>query len=66
LKSQRSVVTVISMAIVHLMRRQISDKAVMDSLDMHLGRSARTIKMHFTEPVTFGFFWFFNDRTVHA
>jgi hypothetical protein len=22
--------------------------------------------MRFTEPVTFGFFWFFNDRTVLA
>jgi hypothetical protein len=32
MKSQRSVVTAISMAIVHLMRRHMSDKAVMDGL----------------------------------
>jgi hypothetical protein len=25
---------------------------------VHPGRSARTLKIHFTEPVTFGFFWF--------
>jgi hypothetical protein len=30
------------------------------------GRSARTLIIHFTEPVTFGFFWFFTDRTVRA
>jgi hypothetical protein len=23
-------------------------------------------KIHFTEPVTFGFFWLFTDRTVRA
>jgi hypothetical protein len=66
LKSQRSVVTAISMAIEHLMRRQMSDKAVTDGSAMHPGRSARTLKMNFTEPITFGFFWFFNDRTVRA
>jgi hypothetical protein len=27
-----------------------------DGLVVHPGRSARTLKMHFTEPVTFGFF----------
>jgi hypothetical protein len=66
LKSQRSAVTAISTAIVHLMRRQMSDKAVADGLAVHPGWSARTLKMHFTEPVTFRFFWFFNDRTVRA
>jgi hypothetical protein len=66
LKSQRSAVTAISTAIVHLMRRQISDKAVADSPAVHLGRSTRTQKMHFTEPVIFGLFWLFNDRTVRA
>jgi hypothetical protein len=35
-----------------------SDKAVMDVLVVHPGRSARTLKIHFTEPVTFGCFWF--------
>jgi hypothetical protein len=25
---------------------------------MHPGRSARTLKIHFTKPVTFAFFWF--------
>jgi transcriptional regulator GlxA family with amidase domain len=59
---QRSTV----MAIMHLMRRQMSDKAVANGLAVHLGRSVRTLKMNFTEPVTFGFFWFFNGRTVHA
>jgi hypothetical protein len=58
LKSQRSVVTAISTTIVHLMRRQMSDKAVVDGPVVHSGRSARTLKMHFTEPVTFKFFCF--------
>jgi hypothetical protein len=44
----------------------MSDKVVTDGPFVHPGRSARTLKMHFTELVTFGFFWFFNDRTVHA
>jgi hypothetical protein len=25
-----------------------------------------TLKIHFSEPITFGFFWFFIDRTVRA
>jgi hypothetical protein len=58
LKSQRSVVTAISMAIEHLMHRQMSDKAVADGPVVHPGQSARTLKIHFTEPVTFEFFWF--------
>jgi hypothetical protein len=58
LKSQRSAVTAISTAIEHLMCRQMSDKAVADGPVVHPGRSARTLKIHFTEPVTFGFFWF--------
>jgi hypothetical protein len=37
------------------MRRQMSDKAVADGPPVHPGRSARTLKMHFTEPVIFGF-----------
>jgi hypothetical protein len=55
LKSQRSAVTAISTAIMHLMRRQMSDKG-------SRGRSGRASWMvredaiiHFTEPVTFGF-----------
>jgi hypothetical protein len=44
----------------------MSDKAVADGLVVHLGWSVRTLKMHFTELVTFQFFWFFNERTVHA
>jgi hypothetical protein len=56
LKSQRPVVTAISMAIEHLMCRQMSDKAVADSPSVHPGRSTRTLKMNFTEPVKFGFF----------
>ena len=55
LKTQRSAVTAISTAILHLMRRQMSDKAVTDGPAMHPRWSARTLKMHFTEPVTFGF-----------
>jgi hypothetical protein len=66
LESQRSAVMAISMAIVHLVCCQISDKVVVDGPVVHTGPSARTLKMHFTEPVTFGFFWFFNDRTVRA
>jgi hypothetical protein len=62
LKSQRSAVT----TIVHLMCRQMSDKVVMDGPAVHLGRSVRTPKMHFTELVTFRVFWFFNDQTVCA
>ena len=66
LKSQQSAVTAISTAIAHLMHRQMSDKAVVDGPVVHPGQSARTLKMHFTEPVTFRFFWVFNDRTVRA
>jgi hypothetical protein len=33
---------------------------------VHPGRSVRTLKMNFTELVTFRFFWVFNDWTVHA
>jgi hypothetical protein len=58
LKTQRSAVTAISTAILHLMRRQMSDKG-------SRGRSGRAPRMvredaiiHFTEPVTFGFFGF--------
>jgi hypothetical protein len=58
LKSQWSAVTAISTTIVHLMCRQMSDKAITDSPPVHLGRFARTLKIHFTEPVTFWFFWF--------
>jgi hypothetical protein len=58
-KSQRSAVTAISMAIEHLMCRQMSDKAFVDGPVVHPERSARTLKMHFTEPVSFEFFWFF-------
>jgi hypothetical protein len=47
LKTQRSAVTAISTAISHLMRRQMSDEA---------SREAAII--HFSEPVTFGFFGF--------
>jgi hypothetical protein len=55
LKSQPTV-TAISMAIVHLMCRQMSDKVVADGPAVHPGRSARTLKMHCIESVTFGFF----------
>jgi hypothetical protein len=52
LKTQRSVVT----AILHLMHRQISDKASRG----RSGRAPRTVRedaiIHFSEPVTFGFF----------
>jgi hypothetical protein len=58
LKSQRSAITAISTAIEHLMCCQMSDKAVADGPAVHPGRSARTLKMNFTEPVTFGFFGF--------
>jgi hypothetical protein len=66
LKSQRSTVTAISTTIVHLMRRQMPDKVVTNGPIVHPGRSARTLKMNFTELVTFGFFWFYNDRMVRA
>jgi hypothetical protein len=39
------------------MCRQMSDKSVTDGPVVHSGRSARTLKIHFIEPVTFGFFW---------
>jgi hypothetical protein len=58
LKMQRSAVTAISTAILHLMHCQMSDRP-------SRGRSAslaRTVrepaKIHFSEPVTFGFFGF--------
>jgi hypothetical protein len=62
LKSQRSAV----MAIENLMCHQMLDKAVADGPAMYPGQSVRTLKMNFTEPFTCGFFWFYNDRTVHA
>jgi hypothetical protein len=56
LKTQRSVVTDISTAILHLMRRQMSDKGSRG----WSGRAPRTVLedaiIHFAEPVTFGFF----------
>jgi hypothetical protein len=54
LKTQRSAVT----AILHLMRRQMSDKASRG----RSGRAPRTVReatiIRFSEPVTFGFFGF--------
>ena len=56
LKMQRSAVTAISTAILHLMCRQMSDKGSRG----RSGRAPRTVRedaiIHFTEPVTFGFF----------
>jgi hypothetical protein len=56
LKTQRSAVTAISTAILHLMCRQMSDKASRG----RSGRAPRTVRkdaiIHFVEPVTFGFF----------
>jgi hypothetical protein len=56
LKTQRSAVTAISTAILHLMHRQMSDKASRG----RSGRALRTVHedtiIHFVEPVTFGFF----------
>jgi hypothetical protein len=66
LKSQRSTVAAISTAIAHLMCRRMSDKVVADGPVVHPGWSARTLKKHFTEPITFGVFGFFNDRTVRT
>jgi hypothetical protein len=58
LKTQRSAVTAISTAILHLMRRQMSDKASRG----RSGRAPRTVReaaiIHFSDPVTFGFFGF--------
>jgi hypothetical protein len=58
LETQRSAVTAISTAILHLMRRQMSDKGSHG----RSGRAPRTVRedaiIHFTEPVTFGFFDF--------
>jgi hypothetical protein len=36
----------------------MSNKAVTDGSAVHPGRSTRTLKMNFTEPVTFGLLWF--------
>jgi hypothetical protein len=56
LKTQWPAVTAISTAILHLMRRQMSDKGSRG----RSGRAPRTVRedaiIHFTEPVTFGFF----------
>jgi hypothetical protein len=58
LKMQRSAVTTISTAILHLMRRQMSDKASRG----RSGRAPRTVRetaiIQFSEPVTFGVFGF--------
>jgi hypothetical protein len=66
LESQRSAVTAISTAIEHLMCHQMSDKTVVDGPVVHPRRSTRTLNMNFTEPVTFGFFWFYNDWMLRA
>ena len=55
LKSQRSAVTAISTAIVHLMRRQMSDKAITEGPAVHHERSERTLKMHLSNPSPSGF-----------
>jgi hypothetical protein len=56
LKTQRSAVTAISTAILHLMHRQMSNKGSRG----RSGRAPRTVRedaiIHFTEPVTFGIF----------
>jgi hypothetical protein len=56
LKTQRSAVTTISMAILHLMHRQMLDKGSHG----RSGRAPRTVRedaiIHFTEPITFRFF----------
>jgi hypothetical protein len=56
LKTQQSAVTAISMATLHLMCCQMSDKGSRG----RSGRAPRTVHedaiIHFTEPVTFGFF----------
>ena len=56
LKMQRSAVTAISTAILHLMRRQMSDRLSRG----RSGRAPRTVReaaiIHSSEPVTFGFF----------
>jgi hypothetical protein len=56
LKTQRSAVTAISTAILHLMCRQMSDKGSRGQS----GHAPRTVRkdaiIHFTEPITFGFF----------
>jgi hypothetical protein len=43
----------------------MSDKAVADGLALHPRQSARTLKMHFTEPVTFGFLVFQRSDGPH-
>jgi hypothetical protein len=62
LKTQRSAVTAISTTILHLMRRQMSDKGSRGRSD----RAPRTVRedaiIHFTKPVTFGFFGFLPTR----
>jgi hypothetical protein len=58
LEMQRSAITAISTTILRLMRRQMSDKGS----HRRSGRAPRTVRedaiIHFTEPVTFGFFCF--------
>jgi hypothetical protein len=58
LKSQWSAVTAISTTTLHLMHCQMSDKGSRG----RSGRAPRTVRedaiIHFTEPVTFGFFGF--------
>jgi hypothetical protein len=58
LKTQRSAVTAISTAILHLMRRQMSDKASRGRSDRAPWTVREDAIIHFFEPVTFGFFGF--------
>jgi hypothetical protein len=46
--------------------KRVLDKVVADGSVVHPERCARMLKMHFTEPIPFGFFWFFNEQTVRA
>jgi hypothetical protein len=66
LKSQRSAVTAISTTILHLMRRQMSDKAVRG----RSGRAPRTVredaKITFYRTRHLRVFLVFTDRTVRA
>ena len=58
LKMQRSAVTAISTAILHLMRRLMSNKASRGRSDRAPWTVREDAIIHFFEPVTFGFFGF--------
>jgi hypothetical protein len=66
LKPQRSAVAAISTATSALNASSDVRQSSRGRFDRAPWSVREDAKMHFTEPITFRFSWFFNDRMVHA